>query len=201
MVKWIADEMRLAAAYYPEHWERALWEDDILRMKQHGISVLRIGDFAWSLYEFREGEFTLGYYDDFLDLCEKHDMRVIFCTPTAAPPMRMIRAYPQVLNCDREGNAYQGPRRHYSYNSPEYRRFCARIVEKLAEQYGQRPCIVGWQIDNELNCDLSEFFAEADHTAYRAYLQDKFGTLENLNDCLGLTFWSRRYSDWSQVRL
>jgi len=128
-------------------------------------------------------------------------MEVLFCTPTAAPPMWFAHKYPEILNKDINGDAYYGPRRYYNYNAPIYRELSERIVEKLAEHYSKWDIIVGWQVDNELNCDLSEFYSEADHTAYRYYLKEKFGTLDNLNDSLGLIFWSRAYSDWGQVTL
>lgn len=197
----IHKHMILGTAYYPEHWDKSLWEDDILRMQEHGLNLLRIGDFSWSKYEFKEGEFTIDYYDEFLELCTKHSMEVLFCTPTAAPPLWLTHNYPEILNQDIEGNTFYGPRRYYNYNSPTYRKFCKRIVEKLAEHYSKWDIIVGWQIDNELNCDLSEFYSEADHLAYRDYLRKKFNTLDNLNESLGLVFWNRTYSDWGQVKL
>ena len=195
------NKLTLGAAYYPEHWDPALWEDDICRMQAHGLTLLRIGDFAWSKYEQQENVFTIGYYDAFLELCEKHKMQVIFCTPTAAPPEWAVYQYPEILNCDKDGQLYRGDRRFCSYNSPKYQELCSRLVEKLAEHYSKWSCIVGWQIDNEPNCDLSEFYAEADHKAFQTYLKEKFGTLDKLNDSLGLTFWNRSYSAWEQIRL
>ena len=66
--------------------------------------------------------------------------------------------YPEVLNCRQDGVPYRhGARRHYNYNSPKYRELSARIVEKLAQHYGKHPAIVGWQIDNELNCEWMNF--------------------------------------------
>lgn len=195
------DGITTGVAYYPEHWAEGLWEDDVRRMLESGITVLRIGDFVWSKYEPREGEYAIGYYDRFLDLCARLGMKVIFCTPTAAPPVWMSHKYPEILNCDVSGRPYSGPRRHYNYNSPVYRDFCARLVRRLGEHYGSRREIVAWQIDNELNCDLNEFYSEADNAAYRDYLKEKFGTLEKLNEALGLTFWSREYGDWDEIRL
>jgi len=197
----IYKHMILGTAYYPEHWDKSLWESDILRMQEHGLNLLRIGDFAWSKYEHKEGEFTISYYDEFLELCSKHSMEVIFCTPTAAPPVWLLHKYPEILNRNINGDAYYGPRRFYNYNAPIYREMSKRIVEKLAEHYSKWDIIVGWQVDNELNCDLSEFYSDADHVAYRDYLMDKFGTLDKLNESLGLVFWSRTYSDWEQVTL
>lgn len=201
MKKAIYKNMILGVAYYPEHWEKKLWEDDIIRMKEHGINLLRIADFAWAKYEPLEGQYQINYFDDFLTLCEKHKIDVIICTPTAAPPMWLIEKYPEVLNCDIEGKPYYGPRRHYNYNSPVYQEKCAKLVEKMVIHYKNYECIVGWQIDNELNCDLSEFYSEADHLAFREYLKTKYKTLEAVNEALGLTFWSRSYTSWDEVTL
>ncbi len=197
----INQNLILSTAYYPEHWDKSLWEDDLIRMKEHGISVLRIGDFAWSKYEFEENIISIGYYDNFLDLCEKHEIDVIFCTPTAAPPEWAVYKYPEILNVGPNGLVYRGDRSFYNYTSIIYRELGSKIVTKLAEHYSKRKCIVGWQIDNEINCDLSEFYSDADNIAFQSYLKNKFRTLPNLNNSMGLTFWSREYSDWNQIRL
>jgi len=201
MRKPIYKNMILGAAYYPEHWDQPLWEEDIIRMKEYGLNLLRIGDFAWSKLEPREDVYHIEYFDNFLKLCKKHQIDVIFCTPTAAPPMWLTEKYPEALNCDMEGKPYYGPRRHYNYNSKMYQKKCVQLVEKLAHHYGNSDVITGWQIDNELNCDLSEFYSQADHQAFREYLKEKYQTLDAVNDALGLTFWSRSYSDWSEVTL
>ena len=44
---------------------------------------------------------------------------------------------------------------------------------------------MGWQIDNELNCETDEFYSESDTLAFREFLQEKYGTLEELNKRLG----------------
>ena len=73
----------IGTCYYPEHWGRKMWEEDLLCMKDAGIEVVRVAEFAWSKIEPREGEYTYEFFDDFLDLAEKNGMRVIFSTPTA----------------------------------------------------------------------------------------------------------------------
>jgi beta-galactosidase len=112
----------------------------------------------------------------------------------------LTEKYPEVLNALREGTLLRhGARRHYNYNSPIYRRLSARIVEQLARHYGQHPAVVGWQIDNELNCETSEFYSEADHAAFRSFLKEKYGTLDALNAAWGTVFWSETYTDWEQL--
>lgn len=99
-------------------------------------------------------------------------MKVIFGTPTATPPAWLTEKYPEVLNARQDGVLYRhGGRRHYNYNSPKYQELCARIVDKIAAHIGRHPSIVGWQIDNELNCGIGEFYSEADDRAFRVFLQ------------------------------
>lgn len=194
--------MTVGVCYYPEHWDRSLWEEDLRRMLDSGITVVRIAEFGWSLFERTEGVFTPDYFDPFLDLCKKLGMKVIFGTPSATPPAWLTETYPETLNCDITGVKYRhGMRRHYNYNSPVYREKCAIIVEKIAQHYGKHPAIIGWQIDNELNCEKDEFYSDADSAAFRVWLREKYSTLDALNRAWGTVFWSQTYTDWNQVHV
>ena len=177
--KW--EKLSLGTCYYPEHWDKSLWRDDLRRMKENGIFTVRIAEFAWNKIEPAEGEFTYEFFDEFLDVAEEEQMKVIFGTPTATPPVWLTEKYPEVLNCRLDGTPfYHGMRRHYNYNSPIYQELSARIVKKVAKHYGKRPCIVGWQIDNELNCEVDEFYSGSDTLAFREFLKKKYKTLDVL---------------------
>lgn len=192
----------LGTCYYPEHWDASMWGDDLKRMLAHGIEIVRVFEFAWNIVEPYEGVFDFTLFDRFLDLASKENMRVIMCTPTATPPAWLTTRYPEVLNADVDGNLmHHGHRRHYTYNSPKYIFFTERIVKTLAKRYGNHPAVIGWQIDNEINCEINEFYSDADRVAFRRYLQDHFGTLEALNEAIGANFWSQSYTEWEQVDL
>ena len=51
------DRLVLGTCYYPEHWDKSLWEEDLRRMLAVGIEVIRIAEFAWSKVERIEGQF------------------------------------------------------------------------------------------------------------------------------------------------
>ena len=194
------NHLTMGVCYYPEHWPKTMWAEDLSRMKAAGIQTVRIGEFAWTLLEPEEGRYEIGYFDDFLALCRQEGISVILGTPTATPPAWLTEKYPEVLNADRNGVLLRhGCRRHYNYNSPVYQQKCAAIVEEMARHYGPHPAVVGWQIDNELNCEINEFYSEADHAAFREFLKRKYGTLEALNEAWGTVFWSQIYTDWDQV--
>ena len=195
-------KLTLGVCYYPEHWPESMWREDLERMLATGIEVIRIAEFSWSKTEPEEGVFTYEFFDRFLDLCDETGMKVIFGTPTATPPAWLTEKYPEVLNADVDGQIYRhGARRHYNYNTLVYRTLTERIVTQLAEHYAGRKCIIGWQIDNELNCETNEFHSEADSAAFRLFLKRKYRTLDALNDAWGTVFWNQTYTNWEEVHV
>ena len=194
------ESITLGTCYYPEHWKEELWEEDLTRMLENGIQTVRIAEFAWNKIEPREGEFDYSFFDRFLDLTDRMGMQVIFGTPTATPPAWLTTKYPEVLNARQDGVLYRhGARRHYNYNSPVYQELSRRIVEKAASHYAGRRSVIGWQIDNELNCELSEFYSESDTLAFREFLKKKYRTLDRLNEAWGTVFWNQTYTAWEEV--
>ena len=47
------NRLNLGTCYYPEHWDRKLWKEDLERMLSAGIQTIRIAEFAWSNVEPR----------------------------------------------------------------------------------------------------------------------------------------------------
>ena len=196
----VFDQYTVGVCYYPEHWSESEWDRDLERMLANGIRVVRVFEFGWSLVEKEEGVFTFDLCDRFLDLCAAKGMKVILGTPTATPPAWLTETYPEVLNTRQDGVPfYHGGRRNYTYASGIYREKCARIVMEEARHFGQHPALIGWQIDNELNCERDEFYAPADSEAFRAFLKEKYGSLDALNEAWGTVFWSQTYTAWEQI--
>ncbi|MDR1970470.1 MAG: beta-galactosidase [Treponema sp.] len=194
------NRISLGTCYYPEHWDENLWKDDLARMKKNGIEAVRIAEFAWNKFEPAEGNYSFDFFDGFLEAAIEADMSVIFCTPTATPPAWLTHQYPEVLNARIDGTLLRhGARRHYNYNSPIYRRFTQGLVERIASHYGPHPAVIGWQIDNEINCETDEFYSDSDTAAFREFLKDKYTTLDALNAAWGTSFWNQTYTSWAEV--
>ena len=70
-------EYRVGVSYYPEWWPEEEWETDFSKMEALGINTVRMGEFAWSWYEPREGEFNLEPMKRAVDLAGKHGISVI----------------------------------------------------------------------------------------------------------------------------
>ncbi len=196
------DHLTMGACYYPEHWDRSLWTSDLKRMLEAGITVIRIAEFSWVLLEPAEGNFDFSLFDDFLALCRAKGMKVILGTPTATPPAWLTKKYPETLNSSPEGIPYQhGGRRHYNYNADAYLEKCRIIAAQMAKHFGQHPAVIGWQLDNEINCETDEFYSEADAAAFRVFLKEKYKTMDVLNEAWGTVFWSQCYGSWDEVGL
>ena len=141
----------LGVAYYPEDWPEEEMERDFARMKEIGINVVRIGEFAWHRMEPAPGEFDFSFFHKVVDRARALDIGVVRGTPTATPPRWLSRLYPDVMMENRDGRtASHGGRRHCCSNNAHYNEYCLRIVEKMAGEFADDPAILGWQIDNEI---------------------------------------------------
>ncbi len=196
------DSFLYGVVYYPEQWPEACWDSDLSRIAQTGMNVVRMGEGAWSIWEPEEGRYDFVLFDRALELCQKHGLKAIMGTPTYAPPAWLTERYPEVSRVSYQGiRLTHGSRRHYNYTSPIYREKSQAITEALAEHYRSHPAVIGWQIDNELNCHLDLSFARSDHEAFRSWCRERYGTLEALNQAWGTGFWSQTYTAWNQVWL
>ncbi|MGF1545606.1 MAG: beta-galactosidase [Parvularculaceae bacterium] len=195
--------MRLGICYYPEQWDRALWRDDAKRMADLGLSVVRLGEFAWSEVEPARDAFEWSWLDEAIDVLTQAGLELIVGTPTATPPKWLVDARPDILALDAYGRPRRfGSRRHYCFSSPAYREEARRIVTLFAERYGGHASVVGWQTDNEYGChDTVRSYSPAAATAFRNWLRRRYGDVAGLNEAWGAAFWSQRYGDFDEVDL
>ncbi len=187
----------LGSAWYPEQWPEDRWPRDVALMRQAEMNVVRIGDYAWSRLEPEEGRLDLDWMERAIDLAVEHGLEVVICTPTDAPPAWMTQRYPDVLRTDETGKRVgHGGRRHFSPTSPRYREFSRKIASTLAQRFGRRPGVIGWQIGNEY---VHPSYDEATLELFHSYLERKHGSLDVLNRRWGTQYWSQTYTAWSQV--
>jgi len=193
--------MRTGVCYFPEHWPRERWDEQVVAMAEADVSVVRMGEFAWSVLEPRRGEFELGWLADAVELVGDHGMDVVLCTPTATPPKWLTDERPSILRATIDGTTHEhGSRRHYCFNSAAYREETERIVTTLAERFADQPAVVGWQTDNEFGChETVRCYCGECAAAFRSWLRERYGTVEALNDAWGTTFWSQRYAAFADV--
>ncbi|RKL68210.1 beta-galactosidase [Salipaludibacillus neizhouensis] len=188
------------ADYNPEQWLKypGVFEEDIRLMKLAKCNVMSVGIFSWVSLEPEEGKFEFGWLDHVLDTFAENGIYVFLATPSGARPAWLSEKYPEVLitGANRVRNL-QGERHNHCYSSPVYREKVSIINTKLAERYGNHPAVIGWHISNEFNGG----FCHCDHCQgnFTEWLQNRYGSLEKLNEAWWTTFWSHTLTAWSQV--
>jgi len=189
------------ADYYPEHWPRERWETDATLMKEAGIDAVRMAEFAWAKMEPELNRFSFDWLDEAIALLAAYGIKVILGTPTAAPPAWVIESNPDMLPVNKQGVRLGfGGRHHVCHSNTEYRKHVIRIVTAMAEHYRGNDTVIGWQIDNELGNSHEELcMCDNCRANFQKWLQNKYGTIENLNESYGTVFWSQTYSAFHQV--
>lgn len=195
--------MQFGVCYYPEQWPAERVPTDVGSMKELGLELVRVGEFAWSTFEPSRDEFNFAWLDRVLTIVSEHEMDIVLCTPTATPPVWLVRERPDVLAVGSDGSRRPyGSRRHTCTTSAAYREESERIVSALLDRYGSLDRIVAWQVDNELgNHDSARCWCAECSEAFRAWLAARYGTIEALNDAWGTSFWSMTYPRFEAVEL
>ena len=194
---------KLGVCYYPEHWPENQWAADAKYMRDMGLSWVRIGEFAWSRLEPAPESFEWGWLDRAIDVLGAAGLKVILGTPTATPPRWMMDKYPAMLAVDENGHLRKfGSRRHYCFSHEGYRAESERITQKMAERYSSNSYIQAWQTDNEYGChETTVSYSQAAREGFRIWLQEKYKTIQALNNAWGNVFWSMEYDQFDQIDL
>jgi beta-galactosidase len=186
------------AAYYSEYNPYERLDKDVALMKAADITVVRMGESTWSLWEPEDGEFKYAWMDRVVDAMGKAGIKVIMGTPTYSIPTWMYHAHPEILARPLGGApTFYGMRQNMDTDNPIYRFYAQRLIRNLVEHYRDNPTVIGWQIDNETSSygasNPDVFVGFVDH------LKRKFGTTDNLNKAWGLNYWGQDVNGWENM--
>jgi len=203
--------MHFGVDYYPEQWvhpyggtpenPEAAWERDADLMVKAGVNVVRIGEYSWGLCESEEGKYDFAWLRRVMDIMAKREISVVLGTPTAAPPIWLVKKHPEILPVDEMGVIRQeGTRRAVCLASDVFWDYAKRIVTAMAQALGDHPQLIAWQIDSGIGGHQMEHsFNEETRREWHLWLQAKYETIERLNDLLGLRYWGQVVTAWDQV--
>lgn len=191
----------LGVDYYPDQTPEHLWEEDARMISEAGLTNVRIAEFAWSLMEPSEGNFEFAWLKRAVDILHKHGIAVIVGTPSAAPPPWLTEKYPEVLMVNSEGmTVHPGGRRFTCPTNKTYRKLSLAIATEMAKNFADTPGVIGWQIDNEFTLQtFGRCYCKYCRAGFQEWAKQKYGTLDDLNQKWGTTFWSQVYTDWTQI--
>ena len=185
--------------YNPDQWldYPDILKDDLRLMKLANVNTMTVGIFAWSALEPTEGNYNFEWLDKIIDDVYNQGGRVILATPSGARPAWLSEKYPEVLRTnDRREKMLHGGRHNHCFSSPIYREKTQKMNYKLAERYGNHPALIMWHVSNEYSGDCH---CELCQENFRAWLKNKYKTIENVNKAWWGPFWSHTYTDWSQI--
>jgi beta-galactosidase len=185
-------------SYYPEYMPYERLEQDVQLMQQAGITVVRLGESSWGLWEPTDGKFEFAWMDKVVDRIHRAGINIIIGTPTYSIPAWLYRKHPEIVITGLDGrNLYYGHRQNTDLSNPIYRYYCERVIRQILAHYKDHPAVIGYQIDNET---FSHSVADSSVQAgFIEYLRSKFKTVEELNHVWGLNYWGQRLNDWTEV--
>ncbi|GAA4724905.1 beta-galactosidase [Isoptericola chiayiensis] len=198
----LAREPRIGygADYNPDQWPREVWAEDARLMRAAGVNVVSVAIFSWARLQPGPDEWDFAWLDEVMDLMHAHGISVDLATATASPPPWLTALHPEVLPETRTGDTlWPGGRQQWRPTSPVFRRYALALVEKMAERYGDHPALAAWHVSNELGCHNAHDYSDDAAAAFRTWLQERYTTLDRLNEAWGTAFWSQRYTDWAQI--
>ncbi len=196
---WNHNKMSFGGDYNPEQWDEATWEEDMRMFRLAHIDTVTLNVFSWASLQPSENTYDFSKLDKIMELVQKNGLKVVLATSTGAHPAWMAKRYPEILRTEFNGMKRKFGGRHNSCpNSLVYRKYSTRLAEKLAERYGHYDNIVAWHISNEYG---GECFCENCEKAFRVWLKDRYGTLEELNRAWNTSFWGHTFYDWDEIVL
>ncbi|MFE7275771.1 beta-galactosidase [Streptomyces sp. NPDC057623] len=187
--------------YNPEQWPEEVWAEDMLLMREAGVTMVSVGIFSWALLEPAEGVYDFSHVDKILDLLHANGIAADLATPTAAPPAWFFRAHPEALPVDRDGRSLSyGSRQTFCPSSPAYRTAALRIAGEIGRRYADHPAVAMWHVHNEYGCHNAACYCDTSAAAFRRWLRARYADdLAAFNYAWGTAFWSQWYYDWDEI--
>ncbi len=176
-------------------------QHDAQRMADMSINLVRLTDFAWSVIEPRQGVFQFDVFDEAIQRLSKHGIKIILCTPTAAPPRWLTHMHPHIVRVNADGVPMQhGSRQHACHANPVFAEHCRQITQAMADHYASNENVIGWQTDNEFHCHFSECHCESCQKAFAEFLRGQYqNDIQALNEAWGTIFWAQTYDHFEQI--
>lgn len=186
--------------YNPDQWPREIWKEDMRLFKLAHIDIATLPVFSWALLQPKENQYDFQWLDEILDLLWKNRIYICLATSTAAHPAWMAKKYPDILRVNFHGQKRKFGFRHNSCpSSPAYRKFSGRLAGALARRYKNHPGLVAWHVSNEYGFNTGYCYCDNCAKAFRKWLKNRYGSLDELNARWCTAFWSHTFYAWDEI--
>ncbi|MGI8418520.1 MAG: beta-galactosidase, partial [Nakamurella sp.] len=144
--------------------------------------------------------FDFSFYRTVLDRLHNNGIGVCLATMTASPPPWLSHRHPELLPQRADGVILStGARQQYCPSSPVFRDAVGSLVAALAAELGDHPAVQLWHLHNEYGCHIKGCWCDVSAAAFRSWLQNRYGTIDELNRAWTTTFWSQGYSEFAEI--
>jgi len=89
-----------------------------------------------------------------------------------------------------------GMRVFFCVNSEKYRQRAAAVAEEMAKRYGSHPALAIWHVANEYG---TYCYCPTCQQKFRAWLEKRYGTIEELNRRWHTAFWGRTVYSFDEI--
>lgn len=192
--------MNVGVDYAAHLWPEERWQEDARLMAEAGITVARIGHFAWSHIEPDENYFSLRWLSRVMDIFLKYGIKALVAIPTGSPPPWLAHKFPEILPMNADGRRIQpGTFNHRCFLNKHYHDYARNFALRLTKELWSHRAVLGWQVDGSPTA--TRCYCETCHRAFLQWLKKKHIDVEHLNDHWGTAAWGQEYDDFIQVPL
>jgi len=197
-----AQQLYVGANYHPhDNKNPEKIKKDIELMKAAGINVVRLGHLAWDSYEPAEGQFDFKWFDDVMGDLHKADIKAIIDIAIRPAPIWLHKKHPSIDVVDANGRVlYPNHRYMDDVGDPNYQKYALRFTDVISKRYANHPALLAFGIDNESG-DGPISYSETVRQRFVAWLENKYLSLDNLNNAWANHRWSRRLNSFDEVGL
>ncbi len=184
--------------------KREIWRRDIKAIKGLGFNTIRCW-IDWATGEPAEKQYHLENLEVLLELAEQEGMKLVLQVYMDAAPDWVGRKYPDAQFVSAGGEVLKSESAPgYCFDHPQVRQAMLDFYAALAARARRSPAFLGWDLWSEphvINWATPTYltnpefcFCRHSIARYRRWLQQKYGSLDALNQA-----WYRRFTAWDEV--
>jgi len=195
--------------FYPELWTRSEINEAFAVIKKSGLEVIRFGEVSWGEIEPKDGKFDFRIFDYAFKLAGKLGLTIVLGLGVSQAPQWLLTKHPEFRPIGSDGSLHPeyGPRPNVCRDNPRFKKYVKRYLDKVVRRYARNKALAMWQIDNEptyppldlTRSDVDFCHCKETRKSFASWLKSRYPSLQKLNEALGTSFWSGRFSSFSDI--